>query len=80
MEESRELESLFQVDGIYPPSEEYLSKCYIKDRNTLDEKAKDRDTFWANIAAELTWFKLWDRVLKWEPPFAKWFDGGKQGA
>ena len=77
MEESRELESVFQVDEIYPPSEECKSKSYVRDRQSLDEKAKDPDTFWSDIAAELSWFKLWDRVLNWKPPFARWFEGGK---
>jgi acetyl-CoA synthetase len=25
----------------------------------------------------LHWFKKWDKVLEWNPPFAKWFVGGK---
>ncbi len=26
---------------------------------------------------ELEWFQKWDTVLDWQPPFAKWFVGGK---
>ena len=26
---------------------------------------------------QLDWFKPWDTVLEWDPPFAKWFDGGQ---
>lgn len=38
---------------------------------------KDIEGFWAKIASEeIDWFKTWDRVLDWSPPFAKWFDGG----
>ncbi len=30
------------------------------------------------MASELHWFKKWDTVLDWSnPPFAKWFVGGK---
>jgi acetyl-CoA synthetase len=28
----------------------------------------------------LDWFKTWDKVLEWEPPFAKWFVGGQLNA
>ena len=41
----------------------------------------DPEAFWAMQAAELTWQKPWHTVLDWEnPPFAKWFDGGKINA
>ena len=37
----------------------------------------DREGFWAEQADRLHWEQRWDRVLDWEPPFAKWFVGGK---
>jgi acetyl-CoA synthetase len=38
----------------------------------------DPDKFWSECASELDWFKQWDQVLDWSnPPFAKWFAGGK---
>src|SRR5262249_17767341 len=33
--------------------------------------------FWARAAGDLHWFKRWDKVLDWKPPFAKWFLGGE---
>src|SRR5690348_333553 len=37
--------------------------------------------FWAGVAAELDWFKLWDRILDdSNPPFYKWFPGGQLNA
>jgi acetyl-CoA synthetase len=77
MEEPKELESVLKTEGLYTPSEEVVSKFYIKDRKELDEKAKDLESFWSNIAGELEWFKPWDKVLDWNPPFARWFEGGK---
>jgi acetyl-CoA synthetase len=36
------------------------------------------DKFWADCAADLDWFQPWTQVLDWSnPPFAKWFVGGK---
>lgn len=29
------------------------------------------EEFWAEQARQLDWFKTWDKVLEWEPPFAR---------
>ena len=36
--------------------------------------------FWEEQAHNLSWFTKWDRTLQWNPPFAKWFEGGKINA
>ncbi|HVB12894.1 MAG TPA: AMP-binding protein, partial [Nitrososphaerales archaeon] len=42
------------------------------------ESLKNPEEFWARIAREnISWFRTWDRVLDWNPPFATWFVGGK---
>src|SRR4051794_32556259 len=41
----------------------------------------DREAFWAEQAERLDWDQKWDRVLDWDdPPFAKWFVGGRINA
>jgi len=45
-------------------------------RRSLD----DPEGFWAEEARKLDWYKTWDRVLDWEPPYARWFVGGKLNA
>jgi len=43
----------------------------------LAKKAmEDPLAFWSEQAKGLEWSKQWDRVLDWDPPFAKWFCGG----
>src|SRR3712207_7181727 len=42
-----------------------------------ERAAKDRLGFWAEQAERLQWDTPWDEVLDWQPPFAKWFVGGK---
>ena len=38
----------------------------------------DPDSFWANAAEELHWYKKWDRVLDLEAkPVARWFKGAE---
>src|SRR6267378_1190210 len=59
------------VDNYYP-RERYLS--------LLRDSLRDTDSFWANIANQLVWHKKWDKVLKWDPPFAEWFVGGTLNA
>ena len=41
------------------------------------EAEQDLEGFWAEQAERLHWTEPWDRVLEWEPPFAKWFVGGQ---
>ena len=35
------------------------------------------ETFWAEQAGQLHWFKKWHSVLEWNLPDAKWFVGGQ---
>ena len=37
----------------------------------------DPEAFWAEIASGFEWSTPWTRVLEWNPPFAKWFTGGR---
>ena len=41
---------------------------------------KDPEGFWSEEARKLEWFKTWDKVLDWQPPYAKWFVGGELNA
>ena len=34
------------------------------------------EEFWAQQANNLIWNRKWDKILDWNPPFAKWFTGG----
>ena len=36
--------------------------------------------FWDEQAQNLVWFEPWTQTLQWEPPFARWFVGGKINA
>ncbi len=47
---------------------------------TYKRSMEDPEGFWADEARRLDWFKIWDRVLDWEPPFARWFVGGQLNA
>ncbi|MBI4903914.1 MAG: acetate--CoA ligase [Acidobacteria bacterium] len=68
--------------SIYPPSSEFSAKAHVSGMegyNALYEKAKDDpEAFWGELAEkELFWFEKWNHVFEWNPPFVKWFAGGK---
>jgi acetyl-CoA synthetase len=77
------IESILQENRSFPPSADFSQQAHIKsldDYKQLYEKAKaDPTGFWAELAQqELHWFQPWQTVLDWNnPPFAKWFEGGK---
>jgi acetyl-CoA synthetase len=76
------IESILQEKRLFNPSAEFSQKAHIKsleDYQQLYDRAKaDPEKFWAELAEqELHWFQKWDTVLDWQPPFAKWFVGGK---
>jgi len=52
--------------------------------NNNNEIRKKSETdfvkFWEVQAQNLLWFKKWDKPLQWDPPFAKWFEGGEINA
>ncbi|MGI9318228.1 MAG: acetyl-coenzyme A synthetase N-terminal domain-containing protein, partial [bacterium] len=50
--------------------------------NTFDKiyqaSIDDPDTFWANAAEQIHWYRKWDKVLDdSDAPFYRWFTGGQ---
>jgi acetyl-CoA synthetase len=48
--------------------------------DTYRKSIEEMEEFWEQEARKLEWFRTWDRVLDWDPPFAKWFPGGMLNA
>jgi acetyl-CoA synthetase len=72
-----ELAALLDVETFDPP-EEFRERALLKDPAVYGEAARDPEAWWAAQAEELHWFQKWSRVLDDEdPPFYKWFTGGK---
>jgi acetyl-CoA synthetase len=76
------IESILNEKRLFQPPAELAAQAQFKnfsDYEQLYAKAKaDPAAFWAELAQqELHWFKPWDQVLDWQPPIAKWFEGGK---
>ena len=71
------IEALLQEDRTFPPPAEFAANANIHDPAVYQEANDDYEGFWSRWAEQLHWFKKWDQVLKWDPPFAQWFVGGK---
>ena len=71
------IEALLEESRLFPPAEAFTRQANLSDPEVYDRGTSDPEAFWAAEASELHWFKGWDQVLEWRPPFAQWFVGGK---
>ena len=73
---SEALSNLLREERRFPPSEEFAAQA-VASADLYDEAAKDRLAFWDEQARALHWTQEWEQTLDWQPPFAKWYVGGK---
>jgi acetyl-CoA synthetase len=73
--------SMMHEGRTVPPGDDFKNKANIKSYEEYEKlyqrSVEQPEEFWAEMAEELHWFKKWDKVLSWDPPHAKWFEGGK---
>lgn len=74
------LSNLLKEDRRFEPPADLAAHANLTEE-AYDRAASDREAFWAEQANRLSWETRWDRVLDWDdPPFAKWFVGGRLNA
>ena len=71
------IEALLSEERRFPPSAEFTAQANVNDPAIYEKADSDYEGFWEDWANELHWFKKWDKVLEWDPPFAQWFTGGE---
>jgi acetyl-CoA synthetase len=76
------IESVLHEERVFPPPESFRPTAHVGSIEEYErlraEAAASPEDFWARMAEqELHWFRKWDTVLKWEPPHAEWFVGGR---
>lgn len=76
----RSIEDLLREERKFPPSPAFQQQANINDPSVYEKASQDPEAFWANWAKQLVWSKPWKKVLDWNPPYAKWFVGGKLNA
>ena len=77
----KEIDSFLDEKRHFPPPAHFQAKARISSIEEYEamyrRSMENRDEFWASLAGEFHWFRKWDEVLRWDPPHAKWFAGGK---
>jgi len=76
------IEHVLEENRHFEPPQEFKKGAQIATLEEYQElyrqSVEDPEAFWAKAAKELHWFKKWKRVLNDDnPPFYKWFEGGK---
>jgi acetyl-CoA synthetase len=75
------IDSILQEQRKFECPAEFANSAHVKGladyEQIYKESIEQPEKFWAQIAEELHWFKKWDKVLEWNPPWAKWFVGGR---
>lgn len=69
------------LEAIAPPAD-FVKKANISSldeyKKKYSESIENPEEFWKKAANEnIDWFKPFDKVLEWDLPHVKWFDGGK---
>ena len=68
------IETILLEERRYEPPEDFASQANAQP----DIYDRDFEEFWETEARErVTWFEPFDKLLEWEPPYAKWYLGGK---
>ena len=73
------LSNLLSENRTFAPSAEFAAQANAK-ADLYEIAERDRLAFWEQQAGNLYWHEKWNQVLDWQPPFAKWFVGGKLNA
>ncbi|MDO9529952.1 MAG: acetate--CoA ligase [Syntrophales bacterium] len=78
-----EMKSMMNEQRQFPPSQEFVDQAHVKSREEYEKMWKqsieDPETFWGNLAKNLSWFEPWQKVNRED--FSKgeveWFIGAK---
>lgn len=73
------LDNLSSENRTFTPSPEFAAEANAQP-GLYAEAEQAGVQFWERQAEALTWGRKWDTALEWNPPFAKWFVGGKINA
>jgi acetyl-CoA synthetase len=85
---------ILKEDRRFPPSQDFVAQANVqpaKVEGELGSPTRSYDTlmqqglsdplrYWSEAAQELSWFQPWGETLRWAPPRAEWFVGGKLNA
>jgi len=70
------LEALSTESRRFDPGAELAAEANVR-ADAYERAAADRLGFWEEQARRLEWAQEWSSPLDWQPPFARWFVGGR---
>jgi len=72
------IDVLLHTEQTFPPPPEFAAQANASDPGIYERADADPEAWWGSWAEKLEWIDQFDEILDWsEPPFAKWFSGGK---
>ncbi len=79
-EVEQNIAALLSEERVFEPPADFAAGAIVRDRSPYERAEADLEGFWAEQAERLTWFRKWDAVMDWDPPWVKWFEGGTLNA
>ena len=72
------IEALLAESRTFAPPASFVANAQFSDPSIYETAAADPQAYWKSWADTLEWMAPYEQVLDWSnPPFAKWFTGGK---
>ena len=71
------IDALLEENRTFDAPAAFRKNALVSDARVYADASNDLEAFWADNASKLQWSKPWDSVLEWDPPWVKWFAGGK---
>ena len=71
------LDALLRETRHFPPPAKVTAGAVASDPSIYARASADPEAFWSEMASHLRWMQPWREVLRWDPPHAEWFVGGK---
>ena len=76
----RNIEALLFEERVFEPSPAFVEQALVTDDGIYERAAADPERFWAEQAEQISWYRRWDTVMEWNPPWVRWFAGGTLNA
>src|SRR5437016_4467748 len=74
------IKALLDEQRSFAPDSAFVEQANVVDESIYERVSQDPVGFWAGWAGSLEWFERWTTPLDWQPPYSKWFVGGKLNA
>jgi acetyl-CoA synthetase len=77
--EAATIENLLTEDRTFPPPKDFVAKALLTDPEIYERTAGDDGfrAFWTDESKRIDWMEPWTELYTWDPPYTKWFIGGK---